>query len=147
MDWSLQGSSVHGISRKDYWSGLPFPSPEDLPNPGIEPMSPAWQVDSLPLSHLLSFFCLLNSLIFRPQITFWNLLDIIPQWFSLLSDSPHHSKLLVSLIRTSLFKKNPESWDFPAAQSLRIWASIQLPYTLYCTCLSEHLRVTKYIFV
>ena len=31
-----------------YWSGLPFPSPEDLPNPGIEPMSPALQADSLP---------------------------------------------------------------------------------------------------
>ena len=31
-----------------YWSGLPFPSPEDLPNPGTEPMSPALQADSLP---------------------------------------------------------------------------------------------------
>ena len=30
-----------GFSRKQYWSGLPFPSPEDLPNPGIEPRSPA----------------------------------------------------------------------------------------------------------
>ena len=39
------------IPRQEYWSGLPFPSPGDLPNPGIEPGSPAWQVDSLPLSH------------------------------------------------------------------------------------------------
>ena len=30
-----------GFSRHEYWSGLPFPSPGDLPNPGIEPMSPA----------------------------------------------------------------------------------------------------------
>ena len=30
-----------GFSRQEYWSGLPFPSPEDLPDPGIEPMSPA----------------------------------------------------------------------------------------------------------
>ena len=30
-----------GFSRQDYWSGLPFPSPEDLPNPGIEPGSPS----------------------------------------------------------------------------------------------------------
>ena len=37
--------------RQEYWSALPFPSPEDLPDPGIEPASPAWQVDSLPLSH------------------------------------------------------------------------------------------------
>ena len=33
--------------RQEYWSGLPFPSPADLPNPGIGPMSPALQVDSL----------------------------------------------------------------------------------------------------
>ena len=37
---------------QEYWSGLPFPSPEDLLDPGIEPMSPAWQVDFLPLSYL-----------------------------------------------------------------------------------------------
>ena len=36
------------FSRPEYWSGWPFPSPGDLPNPGIEPMSPALQVDSLP---------------------------------------------------------------------------------------------------
>ena len=41
--------------RQEYLNGLPFPPPGDLPNPGIEPMSPAslhWQVYSLPLSHL-----------------------------------------------------------------------------------------------
>ena len=36
------------FSRPEYWSGLPFPSPEDLPNPGTEPRSPALQADSLP---------------------------------------------------------------------------------------------------
>ena len=36
------------FSRPDYWSGWPFPSPGDLPNPGIEPRSFALQVDSLP---------------------------------------------------------------------------------------------------
>ena len=36
-----------GFSRQEYWSGLPFPSPGDLPNPGIEPRSPALQADSL----------------------------------------------------------------------------------------------------
>ena len=38
--------------RQEYWSGLPFPSPGDLPDPGIKPTSPAWQVDSLPLHDL-----------------------------------------------------------------------------------------------
>ena len=36
------------FSRPEYWSGEPFPSLEDLPNPGIKPRSPALQVDSLP---------------------------------------------------------------------------------------------------
>ena len=37
-----------GFSRQEYWSGLPCPPPGDLPNPGIEPRSPALHVDSLP---------------------------------------------------------------------------------------------------
>ena len=37
-----------GFSRKEYWSGEPCPPPGDLPDPGIEPRSPALQVDSLP---------------------------------------------------------------------------------------------------
>ena len=36
-----------GFSRQEYWSGLSFPSPEDLPDPGIKPMSPALQADFL----------------------------------------------------------------------------------------------------
>ena len=37
--------------RQEYWSGLPFPSPGDLPDSETEPVSPALQADSLPLSH------------------------------------------------------------------------------------------------
>ena len=37
-----------GFSRQEYWSGLLFPSPGDLSNPGIEPRSPALQADTLP---------------------------------------------------------------------------------------------------
>ena len=36
-----------GFSRQEYWSGLPFPSPGDLPNPGIEPRSHTLQADTL----------------------------------------------------------------------------------------------------
>ena len=51
--WTVayQASLFIGFSRQEYWSGLPFPSPGDLPDPGIEPaslMSPAMQADSLP---------------------------------------------------------------------------------------------------
>ena len=50
MDCSLPGSFVE-FSRPEYWSGLPFYPPGDLPAPGIKLASPAMQVDSLLLSH------------------------------------------------------------------------------------------------
>ena len=47
--WTVadQAPRSMGFSRQEYWSGLPFPSPGDLPNPGIEPGSPALQTDAL----------------------------------------------------------------------------------------------------
>ena len=47
MDCSPPGSSVHGVLQ-EYWNGLPCPPPGDLPDPGIEPGSPALQEDSFP---------------------------------------------------------------------------------------------------
>ena len=50
----LQPSLSMGFPRQDYWSGFPFPSPGDLPHPGVEcgsPISPASVVRSLPVSH------------------------------------------------------------------------------------------------
>ena len=41
IDCSPPGSLSMEFSRQEYWSGLPFPSPGDLPHPGIEPLSPA----------------------------------------------------------------------------------------------------------
>ena len=41
-----------GFPRQAYWSGLPFPSLGDLPDPGTEHVAPAWQMGSLPLSHI-----------------------------------------------------------------------------------------------
>ena len=48
--WTVahQASLFMEFSRQEYWSGLPFPSPEELPHPGIKPWSPASQADSLP---------------------------------------------------------------------------------------------------
>ena len=46
MDLARQAPLYMGFSRQEYWSGLPFPSPGDLSNPGIEPIS-ALQADSL----------------------------------------------------------------------------------------------------
>ena len=48
--WTIayQAAQSMEFSRQEHWSGLPFPSPGDLPNPGIEPGSPALQADALP---------------------------------------------------------------------------------------------------
>ena len=49
IPWTVayQASPSMGFSRQEYWSGLPFPSPGDLPDPGIEPGSPALRADAL----------------------------------------------------------------------------------------------------
>ena len=48
--WTVAHQAPPSIEffRQEYWSGLPFPSPGDLPHPGIEPGSPALQADALP---------------------------------------------------------------------------------------------------
>ena len=61
MNCSPPGFSVHGIIQQEYSCGLPIPPPGDLPDPGIEPVCPALQVDSLPLSHQESFMAALKS--------------------------------------------------------------------------------------
>ena len=50
--WTIvhQAPLSMGFSRQEYWSGLPFLSPGDLPDPGIKPPSPSLQADSLPLT-------------------------------------------------------------------------------------------------
>ena len=50
--WTVahQAPLLMGLSRQEYWSGLPFPSLGELPDPGIKPASSVLQVDSLPLS-------------------------------------------------------------------------------------------------
>ena len=52
MDCSRQTLLSPGFPRQESWSGLPFLSPGDLPDPGIQLVSPDWQMYSLPLSHL-----------------------------------------------------------------------------------------------
>ena len=61
VSWTVacQAPLSIGFSRQEYWSGLPFPSPGNLPNPGFKPGSPAWQADSL-LSELQGKSHILN---------------------------------------------------------------------------------------
>ena len=69
-DWTQVSRIADGFftswatrEAEEYWSAWPIPSPADLPDPGIEPESPALQVDSLPteLWHLLNIYHVLNS--------------------------------------------------------------------------------------
>ena len=53
--WTVahQASLSMGFPRQEYWNGFPFTIPGHFPNPGIEPGSPAWPAESLPLGHLV----------------------------------------------------------------------------------------------
>ena len=66
--WTVahKGPLSMGFSRQEYWSGLSFPSPGDLPDPGIEPMSPALQADSLP-----------TELGGKPPSIWWNIINLL----------------------------------------------------------------------
>ena len=90
------------FSRQEYWSGWPLPSPDDLPDPGIEPMSPvslALQADSLPLGHCGSItvsylFHVCNPAIvqfhkYRDQVV--NIFPFVPQRSQGPKLSPYHT--------------------------------------------------------
>ena len=70
-----------GFPRQEYWSGLSFPSPGDLPDPGTEPSSPAWQVDSFPLSHLEGPL-LKHRLLFLKPFCIYNLFPLLMPFVS-----------------------------------------------------------------
>ena len=55
--WTIvyQASPSMGFSRQEYWNGVPLPSPGVLPDPGIEPGSPALQADTLPSESFKNF--------------------------------------------------------------------------------------------
>ena len=91
MDCIPPGSSVHGFSRQEYWRGLPFPSPGDLPDPGTEPTSPALQADAL-LSE-------------PPGKPIWNLEDSLLSLFSFFNDLVLHAFstcLCLTLLKNNL---------------------------------------------
>ena len=54
MGYSLKALVFMGFSQEEYWSGLPFPPPGDLPRPGIEPASPALAGNGRQILYLLS---------------------------------------------------------------------------------------------
>ena len=145
IDCSLPGSSVHGFSRQEYWSGLPCPPPGDLPNPGMEPRYRESQRDFLlseqprkPISPLhvglKQMHCTETPAIHFPLQNSLHLLQLtksppLPLTLLSLFLTPHpipQQFLWLSLLKTSRSPPPPRSeppvslsWD-PAMASL--WA-------------------------
>ena len=78
-----------GFSRQEYWSGLPYPSPRNLPNPGIEPKSPMLQADSSlsePSGKPVTSLIPIKARLFRCNCcTEWK----IPEWKNPIASSSH----------------------------------------------------------
>ena len=75
ISWTVahQAPQSMGFSRKEYWSKLPLPSPGDLPDPGIEPQSPALQADALPSQPPGKLTCIISLRhFFFPVSIFWD---------------------------------------------------------------------------
>ena len=90
MDHSPPGSSVYEISQARILEWLLFPTPGDCPNPGIKPASPAWQADSLPLSHQG-----------HPLILLFHLNSWFPRF--LLASSPLYERLCWDILSEYIF--------------------------------------------
>ena len=87
------GALLMGFPRQESWSGLPFPSPGDPPNPGVKPTSPILQIDSLLLDHegCLGSTRTRTQIIMAPN-TAYHLLTLLTSLYSVLkgnTDSGH----------------------------------------------------------
>ena len=156
-----------GLSWQEYWNGLPFPSPGDLPNSGTEPTCLAWQADSIPLSHKGSpHQCFLSSNVFRKiseckvHITLllgvvaatvrlnrvYRCLDNIEQWRSRMLVINRNCKKILEREEAlcHVFLSLRSSWWMDSGQVLYI-----LQFRKYLTFLSSHfyLKVPLWSFV
>ena len=74
--WTCQAPLSIEFSRQEYWTGLPFPSPGDLPDPGIKPWSPVLQADSLlseppgkpPQLYIYTYISILFQILFHHKL-------------------------------------------------------------------------------
>ena len=103
MDCSSPGSSVHGILQKEYWSGLPFPSPGDHPDPGIEPSN---ELTWLHFCYLDKSYSSVWQTILRAQLVLLKFYNFFPFYYLFL----HRGSL--SLV-----------WLFFLCSNLFVWLS------------------------
>ena len=133
--WTIQSMK---FSRPEYWSGQPFPSPGDLPKPGIEPRSPTLQVDSLPAEPQGKPIIMQSRLLF-PYDT-WSQPEMTPHYKGRLL------KKGVSLPKSNSCINCPEdtnlsnslqgycSYNLPLSSTSH-WPTIHQWLTLTCACM------------
>ena len=98
------------FSRQEYWSGLPFPSPGDLPNPGIDPRSPALQADTLPSEPPGKHIYI------KPR----------PYWASLVAQMVKNLPTMQETLARSLGQEDPLQKEMTAHSSILTWG---IPWT------------------
>ena len=108
-----------GFPRQEHWSGLPFPFPEDLPGPGIEPMPLHWQENSLSLSHLEA-----------PIRTIVQLLSHV--WLFATPKTEAHQSSLSSTISLSLLKFMSIELVMPSSHLILCCSLLHLP-SIFCS--------------
>ena len=113
--------------KQEYWSGLLCPPPGDLPDLGVEPVSPAWQVDSLPLSHPGSPY-------FWSQEGKTQLRLARQEWTGLFSERWCNVVGSISLRKLGIFLSYLASQSFPRGHGMIGWHQ---GYTFSCLCLAE----------
>ena len=137
-----------GFPRQEYWSGLPFPPPGDLSNSGTEPTSPstppAWQVDSLPLSHWGNQFLMLVSLIQIYHCLYIQNLRLVTGGLEIFLHKLYLEKSLMFRICLALPGGSGEENGYPLQYSSlenpmdrRTWQAIPHGVTKSWTCLSN----------
>ena len=131
-----------GFSREEYWSGLSFPSPRDLPDPGIEPGSPAFQTDALtseqPRKPITSYNCMqiysylkLQHLMCKNEIPLWKVQvleklgeDSMSRWEE-KADHLTQNHFLITSSNGKTGKDHRKGWH-----SASMWPAADLPSPL-----------------
>ena len=113
--WSItcQASLSMGFSRQEYWNGFPFAPPRDLPDPGIEPGSPAMQADSLLLSHRGSKLYLIVHIYTLRTFVIWNIQSAKISCFFFLSKNKRHSFQFLQELYWTMYKSQLHNIIFP----------------------------------
>ena len=143
--WTVayQASLSMGFSRQEYWSGLPFPSPGDLLNPGIKPGSPALEADALNSElkssdiTLLTKVCLVKAMVF-PVVIYgcesWTVqkaecqrIDVFELWCWRRFLSPLDCKVI-----QPVHSKGDQSWVFFGRNDAKVETPVLWPLHVKC---------------